>query len=164
MAWNAVPEQDYAHYKDRPLTVPDQPPGCSVTRAKLQEWTRLYYANITCADRNMGRVLDALADLGLVESTIVIFIGDNGFTVGQHGLLGKGNARTLHVDKRGRISRKRGTRANMFDDSLLVPFIVRWPGVVKPGSVSDALVSTIDILPTLAYAAGVRTPACVDGW
>ena len=81
----------------------------------------------------MGRVLDALDELGLAANTIVIFIGDNGFMVGQHGLLGKGNARYLHVDERGRISRERGTRANMFDDSVLVPFIVRWPGVVQAG-------------------------------
>jgi uncharacterized sulfatase len=166
LAWTPVPEQDFAHFKDRPITVPDPPPGSSVTREKLEELTRLYYANISCADRNMGRVLDALDELGLAKSTIVIFIGDNGFMVGQHGLLGKGNARILHVaEKRGhlRISRERGTRANMFDDSVLVPFIVRWPGVVEPGTTSDALVSTIDVLPTLAVAAGAETPSCVDG-
>ena len=166
LAWTAVPEQDFAHYKDRPMTVPDPPAGSSVMGEKLEELTRLYYANITCADRNMGRVFDALDELGLAESTVVIFIGDNGFMVGQHGLLGKGNARILHVaKKRGhlRISRERGTRANMFDDSVLVPFIVRWPGVVKPGTASDALVSTIDVLPTLTEAAGVEPPSCVDG-
>ncbi len=89
----------------------------------------------------MGRVFDAVDELGLTTNTIVIFIGDNGFMVGQHGLLGKGNARVLHADQRGRVSRERGTRANMFDDSVLVPFIVRWPGVVKPGTTCDALVS-----------------------
>ena len=101
--------------------------------------------------------------LGLEDNTIVIFIGDNGFMVGQHGLLGKGNARRLHVDGRERISREHGTRANMFDDSVLVPFIVRWPGVVKPGTTIDSLVSTIDVLPTLAEIAGVEAPPNVDG-
>jgi uncharacterized sulfatase len=163
LAWSPVPEQDLAHYENRPMTVPDPPEGCSVTREKLQEWTRLYYANITCADRNVGRVFDALDELGLRKNTLVIFIGDNGFMVGQHGLLGKGNARILHVDQRGRISRERGTRANMFDDSVRVPFIVRWPGVVRPGTTSDALVSTIDVLPTLAEAAAVEAPSGVDG-
>jgi arylsulfatase A-like enzyme len=163
LAWSPVPDRDFAHYKDRPMTVPDPPAGCSVTKEKLEELTRLYYANITCADRNVGRVFDALDELGLAKSTLVIFIGDNGFMVGQHGLLGKGNARVLHVDERGRISRERGTRANMFDDSVLVPFIVRWPGVVKPGTTSDALVSTIDVLPTLCETAGLETPSRVDG-
>ena len=163
LAWLPVPDQDFARYQDRPVTVPDPPAGSSVTKEKLEELTRLYYANITCADRNMGRVFNALGALGLAKSTIVIFIGDNGFMVGQHGLLGKGNARRLHVNERGRISRERGTRANVFDDSVLVPFIVRWPGVVKPGTTSEALVSTIDVLPTVAEIADVEVPTGVDG-
>ncbi len=163
LAWLPVPDQDFARYQDRPVTVPDPPTGGSVTKEKLEELTRLYYANITCADRNMGRVFAALDELGLAKNTLVIFIGDNGFMVGQHGLLGKGNARRLHVNERGRISRERGTRANMFDESVLVPFIVRWPGVVKPGTTSEALVSTIDVLPTLAEIASVEAPSGVDG-
>ena len=163
LAWLPVPEEDFAHYKDRPVAVPDPPAGSTVGKEKLQELTRLYYANITCADRNLGRVFDALDELDLAADTIVIFIGDNGFMVGQHGLLGKGNARRLHVNARQRVSRERGTRANMFDDSVLVPFIVRWPGVVKPGTTSDALVSTIDIFPTLAEIAAVKVPPQVDG-
>ncbi len=147
----------------RALAAADPPPGCSVTKERLQELTRLYYANISCVDRNMGRLLDALDELDLSNNTIVIFIGDNGFMVGQHGLLGKGNARRLHVDERNRISRQRGTRANMFDDSVLVPFIIRWPGVVKPGTTSDALVSTIDVFPTLAEIVDVKAPPEVDG-
>ncbi len=163
LAWLPVPDEDLARYRDRLVTVPGPPTGSSVTKEKLEELTRLYYANITCTDRNMGRVLGALDELDLAHNTIAIFIGDNGFMVGQHGLLGKGNARHLHVDRRGRISRERGTRANMFDDSVLVPFIVRWPGVVKPGTSSDALVSTIDVLPTVAEIAGVKAPPRVDG-
>ena len=163
LAWQPVPEEDSAHYKDRPLTVPDPPADSSVSHEKLQELTRLYYANITCADRNLGRVLKTLDQLELADNTIVIFIGDNGFMVGQHGLLGKGNARRLHVNERGRISRDRGTRANMFDESVRVPFIVRWPGVVERGSSSDALISTIDVLPTLVEATGAKAPATVDG-
>jgi uncharacterized sulfatase len=131
-------------------------------REKLEELTRLYYANITCADRNLGRVMEALDELSLTENTLVIFIGDNGFMVGQHELLGKGNARRFQIDEKGRIERP-STRPNLFDDSVLVPFIVRWPGVVRPGSTSGAPVSTIDILPTLAAAAGVESPRGIDG-
>ncbi len=161
--WEPVPDADLARYKNRLVAVCDPPADSSVAKDKLQALMRLYYANITCADRNMGRVFDALDQLDLADNTIVIFIGDNGFMVGQHGLLGKGNARRLHVNERGRISNARGRRANMFDDSVLVPFIVRWPGVVKPGTTSGALVSTIDILPTLAAIAGVKIPPNVDG-
>ena len=62
-----------------------------------------YYANITCADRNIGRVLQALDELGIDDNTLVIFIGDNGYCIGQHGLHGKGNATFLHYDEEGRL-------------------------------------------------------------
>ena len=101
-----------------------------------------------------------LEELDLADNTIVLFIGDNGFMVGQHDLLGKGNARFIHRDERSKLR-----RPNMFDDSILVPFIVRWPGLVDPGSQSEAFVSTIDILPTLAEVAGIpaRELPPVDG-
>jgi choline-sulfatase len=162
LPWGAVPPEDLAHYERVVLTVPELPNHSWAMREKLEELTRLYYANITCADRNLGRVFDALDDLSLTENTLVIFIGDNGFMVGQQNLLGKGNARRFQIDERERIARA-STRANMFDDSVLVPFIVRWPGVVKPGSTNDALVSTIDILPTLAEATGAESPSGIDG-
>ena len=162
LRWQPVPEEDFAGYKDQTLTVPDPPPAGSVSEDKLRELMRLYYANITCVDRNIGRVLELLDALSLVENTVVMFIGDNGFMVGQHGLLGKGNARRLHVDSRGKISRELGTRANMFEESILVPFIVRWPGVTQAGTTNDSLVSTLDVLPTLAEMVGENT-AAVDG-
>jgi len=167
LAWLPVPDEDLAHYKGRPLTVPDLSrfPDVEVSEEKLRELTGLYYANITCADRNMGRIFDVLDELKLTDNTIVIFIGDNGFNVGHHGLLGKGNARFLYIDEQDRISRAKGTRPNMFDRSVLVPFIIRWPGTVKPGTTSDALVSTIDILPTVmdVTGAGARRKLQLDG-
>ena len=164
LPWNRVPEQDEAHYAGKPVSIPDidQFKNVRATEDQLRELTRQYYANITCADRNIGRALDILDQTGLANKTVVIFIGDNGFQVGQNGLLGKGNARLLEVDKDGRILRN-STRANMFDDSVLVPFIIRWPGVVKPSSTSDKLVSTIDVLPTLSELAGVGRLPEVDG-
>ena len=164
LPWNRVPEEDAAHYKGKPVAIPDLERFADVkaTQDQLRELTRQYYANVTCADRNIGRVLDALDETGLANNTIVIFIGDNGFQVGQAGLLGKGNARRLEVDGDGRILRN-STRANMFDDSVLVPYIIRWPGVVEPGSTSEALVSTMDILPTVSELAGVSAPPEVDG-
>ncbi len=167
LRWRPVPDEDFDLYRDRPVEVPELVADSSVTKDQLRELMRLYYANITCADRNMGRVLNVLDQLNLTANTIVIFVGDNGFMVGQHGLLGKGNARRVHIDEQlgsgALYSRAKGTRANMFEDSIRVPFIVRWPGVAKPGTTSDALVSTIDILPTLAESAGARIPAGVDG-
>ena len=159
-----MPEEDEAHYKNKNVAIPDlaQFPEAKATDEQVRDLTRQYYANVTCADRNIGRVLKTLDETGLADNTIVIFIGDNGFMVGQSGLLGKGNAGHLEINNDGRTLRT-STRANMFDDSVLVPFIIRWPGVVKPGSTSKALVSTIDILPTLSEIAGVKTPLKTDG-
>jgi len=157
LPWHSVTEADKAHYEDKELSLPRTD---AIDRRQLLDLTRLYYANITCADRNMGRVLAKLDELELADDTVVIFIGDNGFMVGQHDLLGKGNARFIHRDERARLR-----RPNMFDNSVLVPFIIRWPDVVKAGSTSKALVSTIDILPTVAEAVGIpagRQPD-VDG-
>jgi len=136
LPWNHVPEEDAAHYDNKAVAVPDRSQllDTQMDDEQVRALTRQYYSNITCADRNIGRVLDTLDKTGLADNTIVIFIGDNGFMVGQLDLLGKGNARLLRTDERGRLSRKRFTRGNMFDDSVLVPFIIRWPGVVKPGS------------------------------
>jgi choline-sulfatase len=164
LPWNHVPEEDSNHYNNKAVAIPELAhfPNAKATDEQVRNLTRQYYANVTCADRNIGRVLNMLDKTGLAENTIVIFIGDNGFMVGHSGLLGKGNARQLKINEDGRILRT-STRANMFDDSVLVPFIIRWPGVVKPGSISDALVSTIDILPTLSEIAGVKTPLKTDG-
>lgn len=158
LPWGPVAERDYAHYKDKKLTVPDvrQFENVNATEEALREQMRLYYANVTSADRNIGRVLDTLDELKLTDHTLVIFIGDNGFNVGQHGMLGKGNARVLELDERGKISNNLGRRPNMFDHSANVPFIVRWPGVVEAGSSSSAMVSTIDILPTLVEITGAQ--------
>lgn len=154
--WEAVPQEDRAHYEGVPLTVPDPPAGKSFgCQVMVQETMRQYYANITCADRNMGRVIETLDELGIQDNTLVVFIGDNGYCIGQHGLHGKGNATFLGYDEDGSFTRGLGSRPNMFDDNVVVPFVVRWPGVVDPGSTSDALVSTLDILPTLSEVAGV---------
>ena len=156
LPWEAVPDEDRAHYKGKKLSVPDlsQHPEATVSENELRELTRSYYANITCADRNIGRVLAALDSHDLTKDTLVFVIGDNGFHVGQHGLLGKGNALILGTKDR---------KPNMFDHSVRVPFIVRWPGVIKAGSVSDAMVSTIDVLPTLMEITGAETRLQLDG-
>ncbi len=155
--WDAVTEEDQAHYKDRSLTVPDLPSSSGISNDRIQEMTRQYYTAVTCVDRNIGKVLDVLDELSLTKNTIVIFIGDNGFMVGQHGLLGKGNANALYANEKGQFSPKNSRRPNMFDNSILVPYIIRWPGIVQPGTTSKALVSTIDILPTLTEITGIKT-------
>ena len=90
----------------------------------------------------MGRVLDYLDQNGLSENTIVIYSSDQGFYLGEHGW----------YDKRW-----------IFEQSLRTPLIVRWPGVVKPGSSNGQIVSNLDFPETFLEAAGVEVPADMQG-
>jgi arylsulfatase A-like enzyme len=93
-------------------------------------------------DENIGRLLDYLDQAGLAASTVVIYSSDQGFYLGEHGWF----------DKRW-----------MYEESLQMPFIVRWPGKVKPGSVDDHLVSNLDFAETFLDMAGVPVPADMQG-
>jgi choline-sulfatase len=93
-----------------------------------------YFAATTAMDIGIGRVMAELDRLGLRESTLVIFMSDNGMNCGHHGIWGKGN----------------GTRPqNMYDSSVKVPCIFSQPGRVREGHVADGLFSAYDVLPTL---------------
>lgn len=104
---------------------------------------RGYYASITAMDANIGRILDKLEEHGLTDDTLVVFMGDNGFNFGHHGVFGKGN----------------GTfPQNMYDSSVKVPAIFSQPGRIPKGIVSDALASGYDFMPTLLEYVGVQAP------
>jgi N-acetylglucosamine-6-sulfatase len=92
-------------------------------------------------DANIGRVLDALEAKGLDANTLVIFTSDNGFFWGEHG---------------------RGDKRLAYDESIRVPLLVRGPGVQR-GETSDALVTNIDLAPTILTAAGLPVPRSMQG-
>ena len=105
-----------------------------------------YFAVVEEMDRGVGRVLAKLDELGLAENTLVVFMSDNG------GFSGTTSNAPLRLAK-----------GWLYEGGVRVPLIVRWPGVVKPGTRSDAPVSSIDHFPTIAEAAGLTAPAAVDG-
>ena len=113
---------------------------------------REYYGSIHAADRNVGRVLDKLDALKLSENTIVLFTSDHGYNIGQHGIYGKGNGTWAA----GAVDGPR--RPNMFEESIAVPLLVRWPGVVKPGTRIDELVSNADIFRSVLGMLDVPAP------
>ena len=103
-----------------------------------------YFAAVTAMDRNVGRILDRLEELGLRENTLVIFTSDNGMNMGHHGIYGKGN----------------GTfPQNMYDTSVKVPTLITMPGCVQEGVVNEDLLSHYDIFPTLLDFVGVSKSA-----
>jgi arylsulfatase A-like enzyme len=94
-------------------------------------------------DSNVARILAVLDELGLRENTIVVFLADNGFNVGHHGIFGKGNG---------------SFPLNMYEESVKVPFIVSHPGRVPAGRVDSGLVSQYDFMPTILDYLGIDNP------
>jgi len=131
------PADIWNSYADVAFSLPIEPPhpwnGWDPTPEDRHEKIQGYYTTITAMDRAIGRVLDKLDELGVADSTIVIFTSDNGFSVGQHGIFGKGNG-TFPL--------------NMYEESVKIPFIIRLPDGGSAGRIEDALVSHYDILPT----------------
>ena len=107
-----------------------------------------FAAAVTCMDAAIGRILDRLDELGLRDDTIVIFVSDNGPG-------GGGDAGPL-----------RGSKGRMFEGGVRVPFLMRWPGQIPPGTVSDEFLTALEVFPTLVAAAGAEAPTDVllDGF
>jgi N-acetylglucosamine-6-sulfatase len=101
-----------------------------------------YERCVAALDDYVGRIRGALEEAGVLDQTIVVFAGDNGYFLGDHGRFEKG---TPH------------------EESVRVPFLIRYPAVVKAGVASDALVLNIDLAPTLYDLAGLKGPAKLDG-
>jgi arylsulfatase A-like enzyme len=101
-----------------------------------------YLATVQSVDDSVGRVLSLLDTTGLAANTIVIYTSDQGFFLGDHGLF----------DKRF-----------MYEESIRMPFLVRWPGRIKPGLRIDAMALNIDFAPTFLEAAGLSVPQDMQG-
>jgi arylsulfatase A-like enzyme len=110
-------------------------------------------AMITRLDGDVGRVLGRLKDLGLEDDTIVFFSSDNG----PHK---EGGADPAFFRSSGPL---RGFKRALYDGGIRVPMIVRWPGHVEAGAVSDAVWAFWDVLPTLSELAGTPAPSGIDG-
>jgi uncharacterized sulfatase len=147
-----VPAEDAAVYKDAELSIPD----LKLLDPKVTtDLTRAYYASIHAVDRNLGRLLARLEDLNLADSTIILFTSDHGYNVGHHVLHGKGNAIWIGGGVHG------PKRPNMFESSICVPLLVRWPGVVKGETRVDQMVTNVDTFASVLGMLGVAPPADV---
>jgi len=116
--------------------------GRALVRWKFQRYLKDYLSVARSLDRNIGSLLDYLDKKGLSRNTVVVYCSDQGFYMGEHGWF----------DKRW-----------IYEESLRTPFVIRWPGVVRPGSSVSRLVLNIDWAPTLLDMAGVKVPAEVQG-
>jgi len=116
--------------------------GETLVRWKYQRYMQDYLATVQSVDDSVGRVLEYLDKNGLARNTIVVYTSDQGFFLGDHGLF----------DKRF-----------MYEESIRMPFLVRWPAVIKPGTKSDAMALNVDFAPTFLDVAGVAIPADLQG-
>lgn len=143
-----VPEADAALFKELDPTIPNYP---NLQVDQVKTWTRQYYACVHAIDRNVARILKKLDDLKIADDTVVIFTSDHGYNIGHHGIHTKGNGNWCTTDRKG-------VRPNMWDTSLRIPLIIRWPGVIKPGTVYQEWATNQDTFPTLVALAGVDKP------
>jgi arylsulfatase A-like enzyme len=111
-------------------------------RWRYQRYIKDYLRVIASIDDNVGRVLDWLDDEGLAENTVVVYTSDQGFFLGDHGWF----------DKR-----------LMYEESLSMPFLVRYPAMVEAGSTCDDMALNVDVGPTFLDLAGVDVPADMQG-
>ncbi len=164
--WLPVAPEDWKPYAELDPTIPKYP-GLDITRVK--NMMREYLASTSGVDRNLGRLLDTLDKNHLTDNTMVIFTSDHGYNMGHHGIWHKGNGLwatktrppgEYHNGVRV-ISKK--YRPNLYDESLRVPAIVRWPGVVAPNTEIYNTATVIDIFPTLAEVAGANANTKLKG-
>ena len=134
--WNNVYDPIISEFYRTGLT------GDDLIRYKYQRYLQDYLACIAAVDKSVGEVLDYLKAAGLDKNTVVIYASDQGFYLGEHGWF----------DKRW-----------MFEESYRTPLLIQWPGVVKPGSVNNDMVSNIDLPETFLEIAGTDIPDDMQG-
>jgi len=113
-----------------------------------------YAAVVTRMDRSVGRILEQLKKLDLDDNTVVMFSSDNG--PGEN----YGGIDSIFFESAGGL---RGYKGSVYEGGIRVPFVVRWPGTVKPGRTSDLPAMFCDVLPTMCAIAGADAPKGIDG-
>ncbi len=116
--------------------------GDDLIRWKYERYMQDYLACVQSVDDNVGRLLDWLDAHGLSRNTVVFYTSDQGFFLGDHGL----------YDKRF-----------MYDESIRMPFLVRWPAGIKPDTSTSAIAINCDFAPTFLELAGLQVPSDVQG-
>ncbi len=116
--------------------------GNKLAEYRYQRYLKDYLRVVAAVDENVGRLIDWIDESGLAENTIIIYSSDQGFFLGEHGW----------SDKR-----------LMYEESVQMPFIIRWPGHIKPGQRIDSMIQNIDYAPTFLDVAGIDVPDDMQG-
>ena len=108
----------------------------------FESFFKAYCETLKGIDESAGRLIQFLTESGLLENTVVFYMGDNGFSFGEHGL----------IDKR-----------HAYEESWRVPLLVYGSGLISPGSTTDRLIQNVDIAPTILELAGLQPPTYMQG-
>ncbi len=134
--WDAAFEAENQAFLD------DPPVGAELVKWKYQRYMRNYLRCVAGVDKSLGRILRWLEDQGLEDDTLVVYSSDQGFYLGEHGWF----------DKRW-----------MYEESMRMPLLARWPARIEPGTNTDALVQNIDYAPTFLELAGLAPKEPMHG-
>jgi len=150
--YDQYPEK-YDIYDPEGIDLPPNVPGqmASFAREEIAD----YYGNVTGLDAQVGRIVSAMDHLGITDNTILIFTSDYGDHLSSHGY-GKPMDRWMHHSFRA-------SKATPYEESIHVPFVVRWPAHIPSGVRSDAIVSSVDLMPTLLQLCEIDLPDGMQG-
>lgn len=137
-----LPGEHYYRDSDYTDNYQDLPAGPPRTKEQIREFTRAYYAVISRLDHQIGEFVERLKTSGMYEDTVLIYLSDNGYHLGNHGL---GNKITMH------------------EESVRVPMLFHWPELARGGVRCQSLVSSLDLFPTLLELAGASVPEGLSG-
>ncbi len=153
LRWLPVaPEDSEPYSEDFEISIPKYPDLDTVSVTRMM---REYLMSTRSVDRNLGRVLGALDELNIADHTVVIYTSDHGYNMGHNGIWHKGNGKwILNHDVPATHNVAKNNRPNMYDHSIRVPSLVRWPGVTEPGTRIIQTTSNLDWYPTLLEMAG----------
>jgi arylsulfatase A-like enzyme len=132
------PRRNMGHHMFVDRNLPDE----RYVEVSYQRYLKKYLRTVRGIDDNIARLLAHLAQTGELDNTIIVYTADQGFMLGEHD----------YIDKRW-----------MYEESLRMPFIVRYPKTIRAGSTSDAIINNVDFAPTLLDFAGARATADMQG-
>jgi arylsulfatase A-like enzyme len=137
-----VPHNPYIQDPEFHYTNINPPPGWPSGQTFVAKSMPKYYSTISMLDREIGRMLNRLEELGLSRNTFVFFTGDNGYMFNSHGIEGK---------------------EVWYEEAARVPGVVRWPAMIPSGKKISSLLSSADLLPTISDLAGTTADPKLEG-
>ncbi len=128
--------------RDLEMNIPDSVSDHDYKRLAYQEYMKRYLRCVKGVDDNVGRLFAYLEKEGLMDNTIIMYTGDQGFMLGEHD----------YIDKRW-----------MYEESMRMPFMVRYPKAIKAGTTTEAIANNVDFAPTIIDMAGGKVPDYMQG-